>query len=363
MIPLITRMIVTDRPDQLGYVDGYKTFNLSPERIYRESELPIEQRSAYRQGFKRGYRHSQQDAQEDRQENSPTKTGLSTMAMRTNSQDKSTETTTEQATKANHNTEPTADELVGSFADTIAWFFSRPAALYKWCTAPTGGQRIFLGSIAIYFWLCSAESYWQALAIGNYFSKTGKFDGSYIAETHPSFMPKPFSPNNGNIQNIGVAFADPNFYVTGIISIVVLGVQANLQRGKKSVAKAKQDYESVKNFRVGNVPKEAIDVVHIEAKAYKEAGTANHKKISGVVRGSYAVDLAAAIAPLYRFMFLSPGAFVTCAIWVYINTFMAEKFVGLWQANEDIVKAESNSKRFPKLLNFRKPFRNKSESA
>ncbi|MBN8564518.1 MAG: hypothetical protein J0L70_28710 [Leptolyngbya sp. UWPOB_LEPTO1] len=265
--------------------------------------------------------------------------------------------------KSNHNTEPTADEIFSSLADTIAWFFSRPAALYKWCTAPRGGQRIFLGSIAIYFWLCSAESYWQALAIGNHFSKTGKFDGSYIAETHPSFMPKPFSPNNGNIQNIGVAFADPNFYVTGVISIVILGVQANLQRGKKSVAKAKQDYESVKNFRVGEVPKEAIDVVHIEAKAYKQAGTANHKKISGVVRASYVVDIASAVAPLYRFMFLSPSAFVTSVIWTYINVFAAEKFVALWQANEDIVKAENESKRFPKVLNFRKPSANKSESA
>ncbi|MBN8563434.1 MAG: hypothetical protein J0L70_23130 [Leptolyngbya sp. UWPOB_LEPTO1] len=288
------------------------------------------------------------------------------MALRSaqnNSTQTKPESSTRQPSKANHNTEPTADELFGSMADSIAWFFSRPADLYKWCTAPRGGQRIFLGSIAIYFWLCSAESYWQALAIGNYFSKTGKFDGSYIAETHPSFMPKPFSPNNGNIQNIGIAFADPNFYVTGIISIVVLGVQANLQRGKKSVAKAKQDYESVKNFRVGEVPKEAIDVVHIEAQAYKQAGTSNHKKISGAVRASYAVDVAAAIAPLHRFMFLSPGAFVTCAIWTYINVLAAEKFVGLWQANEDIIKAEGDSKRFPKVLNFRKPSANKSESA
>ncbi|WP_415354621.1 hypothetical protein [Leptolyngbya sp. FACHB-1624] len=288
------------------------------------------------------------------------------MALRSaqnNSTQTKPESSTAQPAKANHNTEPTADELFGSMADSIAWFFSRPAALYKWCTAPRGGQRIFLGSIAIYFWLCSAESYWQALAIGNHFSKTGKFDGSYIAETHPSFMPKPFSPNNGNIQNIGIAFADPNFYVTGIISIVILGVQANLQRGKKSVAKAKQDYESVKNFRVGDVPKEAIDVVHIEARAYKQAGTANHKKISGVVRASYVVDIASAVAPLYRFMFLSPSAFVTSAIWTYINVFAAEKFVALWQANEDIVKAESESKRFPKVLNFRKPSANKSESA
>ncbi|BAS54256.1 hypothetical protein LBWT_1420 [Leptolyngbya boryana IAM M-101] len=288
------------------------------------------------------------------------------MALRTtqgNSNQNKTESPTAQPAKTNHDTNPSPDEIFGSMADCIAWFFSRPAALYKWCTAPRGGQRIFLGSIAIYFWLCSAESYWQALAIGNYFSKTGKFDGSYIAETHPSFMPKPFSPNNGNIQNIGVAFADPNFYVTGIISIVILGVQANLQRGKKSVAKAKQDYESVKNLRVGEVPKDSIDVVKIEARAYKQAGTANHKKISGAVRASYAVDVASAVAPLYRFMFLSPSAFVTCAIWTYINVFAAEKFVALWQANEDIVKTENESKRFPKWLNFRKPAANKSESA
>lgn len=289
------------------------------------------------------------------------------MALR-NTQDNSDNKPEAPGTKAvfnspNHNTEPTADEIIGSMSDSFAWFFSRPAALYKWCTAPKGGQRIFLGSIAIYFWLCSAESYWQALAIGNQFSKTGKFDGSYIAETHPSFMPKPFSPNNGNIQNIGTAIADPNFYITGIISIVILGVQANLQRGKKSVAKAKQDYESVKNFRVGEVPKESIDVVHIEAKAYKQAGTANHKKIAGTVRASYVVDVAAAVAPLYRFMFLSPSAFVTCAIWTYINVFAAEKFVALWQANEDIVKAEGNSKRFPKLLNFRKSLSKKQSKS
>lgn len=288
------------------------------------------------------------------------------MALRNSSKAQASEKTATQA-KSNHDTTPSADEVFGSLADSIAWFFSRPAALYKWCTAPRGGQRIFLGSIAIYFWLVSAEAYWQALAIGTQFSKTGKFDATYIAETHPSFMPKPFSPNNGNIQNIGIAIADPNFYVTGILSIVVLGVQANLQRGKKSVGKAKQDYESVKNFRVGDVPKDAIDVVHEEAKAYKKSGMANHRMIAGVVRGSYFVDIAANIAPLYRFMFTGLGGFVTSAVWLYLGVFAAEKFVNLWQANEDIVKAESESKRFPKVLNLRKPSAQssgeKSESA
>lgn len=255
--------------------------------------------------------------------------------------------------KSNHNTEPSADEIFGSLADSIAWFFSRPAALYKWCTAPRGGQRIFLGSIAIYFWLVSAEAYWQALAIGTQFSKTGKLDAAYISETHPSFMPKPFSPNSGNIQNIGIAVADPNFYITGILSIVVLGIQANLQRGKKSVSKAKQDYESVKNFRVGEVPKDAIDVVSAEAKAYKTAGMANHRMIAGVVRGSYFIDIAANLAPLYRFMFTGTGGFVASVVWLYLGVWGAEKFVNLWQANEDIVKTETESKRFPKILNFR----------
>lgn len=256
------------------------------------------------------------------------------------------------------------DEIFGSLADSIAWFFSRPAALYKWCTAPRGGQRIFLGTIAIYFWLVSAEAYWQALAIGTQFSKTGKLDATYIAETHPSFMPKPFSPNNGDIQNIGIAIADPNFYVTGAISLVILGIQANLQRGKKSVAKAKQDYELVKNFRVGDVPKDAIDVVHAEAKAYKQSGMANHRMIAGLVRSSYFVDIAANVAPLYRFMFTGLGGFVASAVWLYLGVWGAEKFVNLWQANEDIVKAESESKRFPKLLKFRQRKESeKSESA
>lgn len=279
-------------------------------------------------------------------------------------QAKGTETPEAPKAKSNHNTEPSADEIFGSLADSIAWFFSRPAALYKWCTAPRGGQRIFLGSIAIYFWLVSAEAYWQALAIGVHFSQTGKFDATHTAQTHPSFMPKPFSPNSGNIQNIGVAIADPNFYVTGIISIVILGVQANLQRGKKSVAKAKQDYESVKNFRVGEVPSDAIDLVSAEAQAYKKAGMANHKMMAGTVRASYFIDIAANLAPLYRFMFTDLGGFVASSVWLYLGVWGAEKFVNLWQTNEDIVKNEPRSNRFPKVLKFpQRKEADKSESA
>lgn len=277
------------------------------------------------------------------------------MPLRSNSQSKTTASKTADTSKErSQTTDANFDDVFGELSNTIAWFFSRPAAMYKWCTAPHGGQRIFLGSLAIYFWLCSAEAYWQALAVGEQFAKTGKLDASYIGTTHPSFMPKPFSPNTGSIQNAGVALTDPNFAITGIISIVILGVQANLQRGKKSIHKAKRDYEAVKNFKVGDVPKDAIDVVREEAKAYKESGMANHKMISGAVTASYFVDIAANVAPLWRFAFASTGSFIASAVWVYIGVFAAEKFVNLWQANEDIVKADRESKRFPRVLPFKR---------
>ena len=187
---------------------------------------------------------------------------------RSRNSDSATTTKSAQPNTDNHNTDPTFEDAIESLSDSVAWFFSRPAALYKWLTAPKGGNRIVLGSLTIYFWAVSAEAYWQALEVGTHFAKTGKL--TQHTETHPSFVPKPFSPNSGNLQNAGVAFSDPSFYVTSIISLAILGIQANLQRGKSSVTQAKRDYEAVKNFRVGEVPKDAIDVVKIEAKAYKD---------------------------------------------------------------------------------------------
>ena len=268
---------------------------------------------------------------------------------RSNSSNSTAATKSAQPTD-NHNTDPTFEDAIENLSDSVAWFFSRPAALYKWLTAPKGGNRIVLGSLTIYFWAVSAEAYWQALEVGTHFAKTGKL--TQHTETHPSFVPKPFSPNSGNLQNAGVAFSDPSFYVTSIISLAILGIQANLQRGKSSVTQAKRDYEAVKNFRVGEVPKDAIDVVKIEAKAYKTAGSHTAKNIAGVVRASYLVDIAGNGAAYWGVLFSGLGGFVASAVWIYIGVFGAEKFLALWQRNEDLAKADTASKRFPKVLAF-----------
>ena len=268
---------------------------------------------------------------------------------RTNSSN-STATKSAQPSTDNHSTDPTFEDAIESLSDSVAWFFSRPAALYKWLTAPKGGNRIVLGSLTIYFWAVSAEAYWQALEVGTHFAKTGKL--TQHTETHPSFVPKPFSPNSGSLQNAGVAFSDPSFYVTSIISLAILGIQANLQRGKSSVTQAKRDYDAVKNFRVGEVPKDAIDLVSIEAKAYKKSGTHQAKNIAGVVRASYLIDIAGNGAAYWGFLFSGLGGFVASAVWIYAGVFGAEKFLALWQRNEDLAKADSTSKRFPKVLAF-----------
>jgi len=60
------------------------------------------------------------------------------------SRSNSTATKSAQPTD-NHNTDPTFEDAIESLSDSVAWFFSRPAALYKWLTAPKGGNRIVLG--------------------------------------------------------------------------------------------------------------------------------------------------------------------------------------------------------------------------
>lgn len=280
------------------------------------------------------------------------------MAIRSNKTKTATEKTAQPSTD-NHNTDPTFEDAIESLSDSVAWFFSRPAALYKWLTAPKGGNRIVLGSLTIYFWAVSAEAYWQALEVGTNFAKTGKL--TQHTETHPSFVPKPFSPNSGNLQNAGVAFSDPSFYVTSIISLAILGIQANLQRGKSSVTQAKRDYEAVKNFRVGEVPSDAIDVVKIEARAYKKAGSHTAKNISSVVRASYFIDIAGNAAPYWGMLFSGLGGFVASAVWIYLGVFGAEKFLALWQRNEDLAKADTASKRFPKVLTLMRKDRAESK--
>ena len=250
----------------------------------------------------------------------------------------------------NHSTNPTTDEVIGSFADSIAWFLSRPAALYKWLTAARGGQRIILGGLTIYFFLCTCESYWQALSVGENFAKTGKF--AFEHQDRPSFMPKPFSPSTGSLSNIGIAIADPGFYVTAGISLVILGIQANLQRGKKSVKQAQKDYEAVKQFKVGEVTKDHIDLVKHEAQAYKEAGTHKQRSIATVVFVSYVIDIIANAAPYGKFFTAGAGGFISSAAWVWACVFGAENFLNLWQANEDAIQSQNDSKRFPKILKF-----------
>ena len=274
--------------------------------------------------------------------------------------DSATTTKSAQPNTDNHSTDPTLDDAIESLSDSAAWFFSRPAALYKWLTAPKGGNRIVLGCLTIYFWAVSAEAYWQALDVGTQFAKTGKL--TQHTETHPSFVPKPFSPNSGNLQNAGVAFSDPSFYVTSIISLAILGIQANLQRGKSSVPQAKRDYEAIKKFRVGEVPSDAIDLVKIEAEAYKKAGAHTAKNIAGVVRASYLVDIAGNGAAYWPVLFSSFGGFVASAVWIYVGVFGAEKFLALWERNENLAKADSTSKRFPKILAFGRKDRDENKT-
>jgi hypothetical protein len=94
-------------------------------------------------------------------------------------------------------TDPDFDEVLEGLSDSIAWFLSRPAALYKWMTAPHGGQRIILSALTLYWWAVSAEAYWQALGEGqNFIYKS-------TAIKHEPFVPKPFSPNSGSLENAG----------------------------------------------------------------------------------------------------------------------------------------------------------------
>ncbi len=261
---------------------------------------------------------------------------------------KTTTESTDPKSQTDRSTEPDFDEVLEGLSDSIAWFLSRPAALYKWLTAPHGGQRIILSALTLYWWAVSAEAYWQALGEGQNFIQKG------TAIKHEPFVPKPFSPNSGNLENAGQALADPSFYVTAIISLAILGVQANLQRGKKSIIQAKRDYESVKNFKVGEVSKDEIDIVEIKAKEYKESGTHQAKQNAGLVRASYLVDIAGNAGAYAAYLATGQlGAIVASAVWIYGGVFGAEKFLGLWQQNEDQLKGRGRSLKFPHLLKGR----------
>jgi hypothetical protein len=66
-------------------------------------------------------------------------------------------TTTEStdSKSPNRSTDPDFDEVLEGLSDSIAWFLSRPAALYKWMMAPHGGQRIILSALTLYWWAVS----------------------------------------------------------------------------------------------------------------------------------------------------------------------------------------------------------------
>jgi hypothetical protein len=64
----VTKRIITDRPELLGYQHGLSTGH--GERVFRESDLPESQRADYRKSFKCGVRHGINDSRKlDEEEN------------------------------------------------------------------------------------------------------------------------------------------------------------------------------------------------------------------------------------------------------------------------------------------------------
>jgi hypothetical protein len=107
----------------------------------------------------------------------------------------------------------------------------------------------------------------------------------------------------------------------------------------------------VKNFKVGEVSKDAIDIVEVKAKEYKESGTHQAKQNAGLVRASYLVDIAGNAGAYAAYLATGQlGAIVASAVWIYAGVFGAEKFLGLWQQNEDQLKGRGRSLKFPNLL-------------
>jgi hypothetical protein len=185
------------------------------------------------------------------------------------------------------------------------WIVTIPVQALNFLTQPPGSS-ILLGSAVVYFVALSAEGYWQTT-------------GANL----PSFVFKPFIEDGASLANIWVALRDLNFWIAGMLSLIIQSVQGTIIRDV-NITVARMEAEELSKHREVNVPDNAIEIAHHKADVYRFAGMKAIRRRAIVILLTYAVDICAGYSNFPLFGSNGFGQMAVNLVWITLSVLGAE---------------------------------------
>lgn len=205
--------------------------------------------------------------------------------------------------------QPVRDAATG-ISRALVLILTIPARLINWLTTPPG-NAIMIGLGVLYFGAVSAEGYWQAMNANN-----------------PAFVPKPFVNDGADLRLIFTAFIAPSFWMASVVSLLVQGIQAFVLR-EVEIAKAKAEYEAVKDFRVPDPEEGQLDLAEYRRRRFKSVGMRTVRTRGALIALTYAIDAGIAFWN-YPVIGQSAGEMVINLVWILASIFGTEAMINLF---------------------------------
>lgn len=192
----------------------------------------------------------------------------------------------------------------------LVLILTTPARLINWLTTPPG-NAIMIGLGVLYFGAVSAEGYWQAMNANN-----------------PAFVPKPFVNDGADLRFIFAALIAPSFWMASVVSLIVQGIQAFVLR-EIDIAKAKAEYEAVKDYRVPDPEEGQLDLAEYRRRRFKSVGMRTVRTRGALIALTYAIDAGIAFWN-YPVIGQSTGEMIINLVWILASIFGTEAMINLF---------------------------------
>jgi len=210
-------------------------------------------------------------------------------------------------------TQSPGSDAASGISRVIVLILTTPARLINWLTTPPG-NAIMIGLGVLYFGAVSAEGYWQAMNANN-----------------PAFVPKPFVSDAADLKFFFTAVIAPSFWMAAVVSLIVQGIQAFVLR-EIDIAKAKAEYEAIKDYRVPDPEEGQLDLAEYRRKRLKTVGMRTVRTRGALIALTYAIDAGIALWN-YPVMGQSTGEMVINLVWILASIFGTEAMINLfWNA-------------------------------
>jgi hypothetical protein len=204
---------------------------------------------------------------------------------------------------------PSRDAATG-ISRAVVLILTAPARLINWLTTPPG-NAIMIGLGVLYFGAVSAEGYWQAMNPNN-----------------PAFVPKPFVGDGADLRFIFTALIAPSFWMAAVVSLIVQGIQAFVLR-EIDIAKAKAEYEAIKDYRVPDPEEGQLDLVEYRRRRFKSVGMRTVRTRGALIALTYAIDAGIAFWN-YPVIGQSTGEVIINLVWILASIFGTEAMINLF---------------------------------